>query len=113
MSVFDQASNEKKNPFDFVEGIAFSKENAVIMTGKMVPYSAVLQQPWRFNPIGYWWKPWFYQHVETFLNKPSVTETEESLIPGEYTEYIPLRHYYHRHTRSIFWVIFFQFFFIS
>lgn len=36
-------------------------------------------------------KPWFYTHVQKFLHS------------GEATEYIPLRHYYHRHTRSLFW----------
>ena len=45
----------------------------------------------QINPIGYWWKPWFYKHVEGYLDTQGGTE------------YIPLRHYYHRHTRSIFW----------
>lgn len=48
----------------------------------------------QINPIGYFWKPWFYKHVERFLDykQPKV-------------EYIPLRHYYHRHTKSIFWML--------
>lgn len=45
----------------------------------------------QINPIGYFWKPWFFKHVEEFLKS------------GPAVEYIPLRHYYHRHTRSIFW----------
>ena len=40
---------------------------------------------------GKYWKPWFYKHVEGFLQS------------GPAVEYIPLRDYYHRHTRSIFW----------
>merc|ERR1719265_1235491 len=46
------------------------------------------------NSIGLYWKPWFYKHVEEFLKKDP---------NGVYVEYIPLRHYYHRHTKSIFW----------
>merc|ERR1711871_1333711 len=40
--------------------------------------------------MGY--KPWFFKHCESKLadGKPSV-------------EFIPLREYYHRHTRSLFW----------
>ncbi|XP_071953464.1 delta(24)-sterol reductase-like isoform X1 [Antedon mediterranea] len=45
----------------------------------------------KVNEIGQFWKPWFFKHVEQYL------ET------GPGVEYIPLRHYYHRHTRSIFW----------
>lgn len=45
----------------------------------------------QINPIGYFWKPWFFKHVEGFLRS------------GPAVEYIPIRHYYHRHTRSIFW----------
>jgi delta24-sterol reductase len=45
----------------------------------------------QINSIGNYYKPWFFKHVEKFLKK------------GPAVEYIPLRHYYHRHTRSIFW----------
>lgn len=45
------------------------------------------------NKIGLWHKPWFFKHVETFLSY------------GKGIEYIPLRDYYHRHSRSIFWEI--------
>ena len=45
----------------------------------------------QLNPIGKWYKPWFFKHVESFLST------------GKATEYLPLRDYYHRHTRSIFW----------
>jgi hypothetical protein len=47
----------------------------------------------KVNEIGRWYKPWFFKHVESKLN------TNVSC----YTEYIPLRDYYHRHTRSLFW----------
>ena len=43
------------------------------------------------NHIGRWYKPWFFTHVESKLKR------------GPWVEYIPLRDYYHRHTRSLFW----------
>jgi delta24-sterol reductase len=41
--------------------------------------------------VGWWWKPWFYQHAATALKR------------GEFVEYIPTRQWYHRHTRSLYW----------
>ncbi|KAI6179109.1 FAD-binding PCMH-type domain-containing protein [Aphelenchoides besseyi] len=74
---------------EFVEGIAYSPESAVIMTGE---FSDSPPKNAKVNAIGRWYKPWFFKHVENILiNKESVTE------------YIPLRHFYHRHSKSIFW----------
>ncbi|KAI6661935.1 Delta(24)-sterol reductase [Oopsacas minuta] len=77
-----------KNESDFVEGVILTKSAGVVMTGKLcdTPKSENL-----INRIGRFWKPWFFTHVNTFLTK------------GIATEYIPLRDYYHRHTRSLFW----------
>lgn len=47
----------------------------------------------KLNRIGLWHKPWFFMHVESYLRT------------GMGMEYIPLRDYYHRHSRSIFWEI--------
>ena len=103
IKVFEQASNNSFN--DFVEGIVYSKERAVIMTGKMVPFRKMIKSPFQYNPIGFWWKTWFYKHVEGFLEKPSITYVPFDEISKDYIEYVPLRDYFHRHTRSIFWVI--------
>merc|ERR1712117_385408 len=73
----------------FVESLIFDKERAVVMVGDMVDSCEVS----KLNEIGKWHKEWFFKHVESFLHK------------GTYTEYIPLRDYYHRHSRSIFWEI--------
>jgi delta24-sterol reductase len=73
----------------FVEGLVFSRDSAVIMAGELVD---TVENPTQKNGIGWWWKPWFYKHVESFLQSP------EPQI-----EYIPLREYYHRHSQSLFW----------
>ena len=95
--LFAKCSDDRET-YDFVECLAYSHDTAVVMTGKMVDYKSLLTRPFSYNPIGLWFKPWFYQHVEGFLSKGN----------GEYVELLPLRDYYHRHTRSIFWVIFDQ-----
>lgn len=85
---FEKASrNTAEN--DFVEMLMYSREKAVLMTGKRVNETGT---DGKVNNIGHYYKPWFYKHVETYLhdNKSGV-------------EYIPLIHYYHRHTRSLFW----------
>lgn len=43
------------------------------------------------NRIGRWFKPWFYKHVESKFEGKNLVE------------FIPLRDYNHRHTKSIFW----------
>ena len=72
------------NAHMFVESLIFDKERSVVMVGDMVDSCEVS----KLNEIGKWHKEWFFKHVETFLNK------------GTYTEYIPLRDYYHRHSRQ-------------
>lgn len=76
-----------KESNDFVEGLMYSKDEAVIMTGQMTDDF----EPDKLNAIGNYYKPWFFKHVQRFLTT------------GQSVEYIPVRHYYHRHTRSIFW----------
>lgn len=88
-----QTFTEETNKIDgnqFVEGLMYSLNSGVVMTCNM----ATSAEPGKLNPIGKWYKPWFFKHVQTFLEKD---------LQG--VEYIPLRDYYHRHTRSIFWEI--------
>ncbi|XP_022317755.2 delta(24)-sterol reductase-like isoform X1 [Crassostrea virginica] len=81
----EQTLLKEKN--EFVEMLAYSLDEAVVMTANLTDEA----EPEKINPIGYFWKPWFFKHVERFLSS------------GPAVEYIPIRHYYHRHTRSIFW----------
>ncbi len=47
----------------------------------------------QINHLARWYKPWFYEHVRSFLTS------------GQGEEYIPLRDYLLRHNRAIFWVV--------
>ncbi|TDJ09522.1 MAG: FAD-binding oxidoreductase [Deltaproteobacteria bacterium] len=78
------ALSTAKNPTDFVEGIMYDKDRGVIIEGQMVdaPSGTINRQ-------GLWFKPWFYKYCET--------------IREEHTEFVPLKHFYRRHNKSIFW----------
>ncbi|XP_022118448.2 delta(24)-sterol reductase [Pieris rapae] len=84
----------KRDPHRYLEALLFDKSSGVIMTGDMVDE---IGNDGTFNPIGRWYSPWFFTQVENHL---------ENYKLGQKTcvvEYIPLRDYYHRHTRSLFW----------
>lgn len=82
-----ETESRKTEENDFVELLLYGPDEGVLMTGKWADHPGNN----KINCIGRWYKPWFYQHVKTFLQK------------GKNIEYIPLRQYYHRHTRSFFW----------
>lgn len=90
VEVFEQASRDTEHN-DFVEGLVYDRDAAVIICGQLTDEVA---SDGKVNPIGRWYKPWFYKHVETYLR-----------VGKEGVEYIPLRHHYHRHTRSYFWMM--------
>lgn len=73
-------------PPEFLDALMFSKHEGVLVYGDFseLPKSSTP------NRIGRWYKPWFYKHVQSFLEK------------GKATEYVPLRQYYHRYTRSLY-----------
>ncbi|XP_044761273.1 delta(24)-sterol reductase-like [Coccinella septempunctata] len=87
MSVYlEEAVVDDRN--EFVEVLIFNENESVVMIGKQTDE----MDNKGFNPIGRWYKPWFFKHVQDILNRSDAK-----------TEYIPLRDYYHRHSRSIFW----------
>ncbi|KAJ6739413.1 24-DEHYDROCHOLESTEROL REDUCTASE, partial [Salix koriyanagi] len=61
------------------------------MTGRYASKEEAKKKGNVINNVGWWFKPWFYQHAQTALKK------------GEFVEYIPTREYYHRHTRCLYW----------
>lgn len=77
---------------DFVEATVFSKEEAVVMSGQFATPTTPDELA-RVNPVNRWHKPWFFEHVRSFLQGSG----------GE--EFIPLRDYLHRHDRAIFWTL--------
>lgn len=80
---------------EFVEALMFSKDEGVVMTGNMVSCA-----DWgKLNEIGRWQKPWFFEHVRSFLRSGSGSGSAPAV------EFIPLRDYQHRHSRSLFWEI--------
>ena len=81
---FEQASVSNN---DFIEALAFGENEYVLMFGNKTN-DAVSS---KINAIGRYYKPWFYTHVAKFIKS------------GFGDEFIPLRDYYHRHTRSLFW----------
>ncbi|CAD5164103.1 unnamed protein product [Musa acuminata subsp. malaccensis] len=85
-----KGGDPKKMP-DFVESLIFTPTEGVFMTGAYASEEEAKRQGNVINRVGWWFKPWFYQHAETALKR------------GEFVEYIPTREYYHRHTRSLFW----------
>lgn len=75
---------------DFVEGLMYSIDEGVIMTGTMCEDKNIEHD--KINDIGRWYKPWFFVHVQNIFKKNK-----------KVVEYLPLRDYYHRHSRSLFW----------
>ncbi len=76
---------------EFVEGIVYSETEAVITTGQYASKREAQLKGSVINPLGRWYKPWFHIHAQTALTQ------------GSFVEYVPVRQYYHRHTRSIYW----------
>jgi delta24-sterol reductase len=73
---------------EFLEATIYSKDTGVIQCAW---YDDAPADRSKINHINRWYEKFFYQHVETALER------------GEFEDWIPLREYYHRHTRSIFW----------
>jgi len=74
----------------FLEATVYSKETSVIMVGEFADLTTKEQKS-KINSVNFFWKEWYYVHVE------------RALTNGQFDEYIPVRHYHHRFTRSIFW----------
>jgi delta24-sterol reductase len=87
-------AGSKEAPVDFVEGLVYSENESVLMVGDMtndLPAGAKLHE------LGHWSGEWFSWYAER------QGKEDPSKPAGPVTEYLPLRHFYHRHTRSIFW----------
>ncbi|KAJ3326784.1 hypothetical protein HDU76_012657 [Blyttiomyces sp. JEL0837] len=80
---------DSETPPEYLEGIQYDYNNGVLMHGD---FADEVGTDGTFNAMGRWWKPWFHHHAKTMLDKDHPV-----------VEYIPLRDYFHRHTRSLYW----------
>ncbi len=74
----------------FIEGLVFSSDFGAILKGDF----ASPPQGSKVNRINNYYKPWFYSHAADRLQAAGSGEG--------FSEYIPARHYFHRHTPSVF-----------
>jgi delta24-sterol reductase len=65
VEVFEEASRNTGDN-DFVESLVYSRDAAVIMRGT---FANDIGSDGTVNAIGQWYKPWFYKHVQTYLEK--------------------------------------------
>ncbi|CCC11168.1 hypothetical protein SMACR_03874 [Sordaria macrospora] len=81
----------QKGDNDYVDGILFSKDHGVVVTGKLVnELPSDLAKPQTFSGA---WDPWFYLHCQ-----------EKTLTSEKATDYVPLAEYLFRYDRGGFWV---------
>lgn len=88
--LFEKASRNTGDN-DFVEALVYDRCHAVILRGKLTDEPG---PDGGINPIRNWYKPWFYKSVQSYL---------VNRVSG--VDYLPLRDYLHRHTRSYFWAM--------
>lgn len=89
----EKVREETMNPglVDYVDGILFSKDHGVIVTGSMTDDIPATASPQSFSDA---WDPWFYLHV-----KQTTVGSDKPV-----TQYIPLAEYLFRYDRGGFWV---------
>ncbi|KAK0382909.1 hypothetical protein NLU13_8825 [Sarocladium strictum] len=84
---------ETANPEnDYVDGILFSKNHGVVVTGKLTDEKPSEATARTFSGA---WDPWFYMHVQDSTRSPADRRV---------TEYLPLAEYLFRYDRGGFWV---------
>ncbi|KAJ1617411.1 hypothetical protein T492DRAFT_495224 [Pavlovales sp. CCMP2436] len=83
----------------FLESTVYSKDRAVIQlcTSCDITWYEFF---FKVNRVNLWFKPYYYHWLENAFERTNAQTGE----PG-FEELIPLRHYYHRYSRSIFWML--------
>ncbi|KAH8903059.1 FAD-binding domain-containing protein [Coniochaeta sp. PMI_546] len=84
----------KKGENDYVDGILFSKDHGVVITGTLTDEKPEGTRPQTFSGA---WDPWFYLHVQD-----RTRQSQPGGAPEE--DYIPLAEYLFRYDRGGFWV---------
>ena len=88
---------------EYVDGILFSKDHGVVVTGRLTDEKPDDVQCQTFSGA---WDPWFYLHAkDSTVALPSSTSADANTEnPGTSTHYIPLAEYIFRYDRAGFWV---------
>lgn len=86
----------KTNSADYVDGILFSKDHGVVVTGEMTDEAPPAGQA--VQTFSHPRDPWFYLHVQ------DKTSSSSSASSPPAVEYIPLAEYLFRYDRGGFWV---------
>lgn len=90
---------------DYVDGILFSKDHGVVVTGTMTDDKPAADKVQTFSRA---WDPWFYLHVQdrTRALSPASSSPGSPSSPSasSVTEYVPLAEYLFRYDRGGFWV---------
>jgi len=88
---------ETSNPAnDYVDGILFSKDHGVIITGTLTDDKPSDVAPQTFSGA---WDPWFYLHAQERTKSPSPSPSSAAPV-----DYVPLAEYLFRYDRGGFWV---------
>ncbi|KKA28902.1 hypothetical protein TD95_004492 [Thielaviopsis punctulata] len=90
-----QTANEAN---DYVDGILFSKDHGVIVTGQLTDEKPAAQSVQTFSAAS---DPWFYLHAGD-KTRSAPSSTSFSSVP--IVDYIPLAEYLFRYDRGGFWV---------
>lgn len=85
-----------KSENDYVDGILFSKDHGVVVTGILTDEKPDDVKPQTFSGA---WDPWFYLHAEK-----QTSTSIDGPITGPEEDYIPLAEYLFRYDRGAFWV---------
>lgn len=86
---------------DYVDGILFSKDHGVIITGELTDEKPVEVRPQTFSGA---WDPWFYLHAKEKTAASSAVGVAAAGADGAPVDYIPLAEYFFRYDRGGFWV---------
>jgi hypothetical protein len=86
-------TKERSKCARFVEGLIFAQHRGVVMRGD---FAHEVGKDGQLYQHGKWYKPYFYKHADEMLSR-SVDKG------GPVVEYWPIRDYYYRHSRSVFW----------
>ncbi|KAK4134882.1 FAD-binding domain-containing protein [Trichocladium antarcticum] len=91
----DAVREEVRRPGnDYVDGILFSKDHGVVITGELTDEKPAAAKPQTFSGA---WDPWFYLHAKEKTSAPAAADTP-------HVDYVPLAEYLFRYDRGGFWV---------